>query len=971
MPMLFWDAETRSTVDLEIAGAYRYAADPSTEVLVAAHAVDDGPVQLWRPGEPIPTPFIEAASDPNWHLAAHNFGFERAIATHILGPRYGWPQVPVAQQICTMAMSLAAALPGGLDAAAAALGLPAKDRDGYRLMMRMARPRRALKGEDKDVLHWVDGPAEREQLGRYCARDTEIERMLFHRLPQLSPAEQTLWQLDAVVNERGFHVDRALAEAARSVAAAEQVAINAAVAEHTDGEITSVDQRDRIVAFVQRHGHTLAALTKRNVAAVLAHEPDDQVRRLLELRQQGARASVRKLDRLLASIDTDDRLRGSLRFHGSSTGRWSGRGYQPQNLKKPETEDLTAAIDAVLSGDMVAIRELGAPLAIAGDVSRSMICAAPGHVLIGGDFSAIEGRVLAWIVSEGWKIATYAEFDHTGDPGLEPYCVTASRILKRTVTPDDEAGRGTGKTAELAFGFGGGAGAWRRFDSTDTYDDAAVEAFKTGWRNEHPATTEFWKAIQRAALQAVHTGQRIEVPGGKLAFAMAGGTLWMTLPSGRRLAYPEARIGPGKFEGHRAVYFHDSARHGWTEVGSWYGLLTENAVQAIARDLLAAAMQRAEAAGYRVVLHVHDELVAEVPENFGSTEEFLRLMTELPDWAAGLPLAAKVWVGPRYAKDGKAAAAKTEPKARPMVAGASKPNGHAAPTEEPENTVSLINLVAEPMTGDRMVRCPFHDDARPSCRIYDDHYHCFACGAHGDTIEWLMQVDGMDRDEAIAFLAQWDGPARPRLLEDDAGASRAYAMQLWTASQPITGTLAERYLRDERRIDVTGLPGDALRFHPSSPFGPGRRLPCLITLLRDPATDAPTGIHRTALTPDARKIDRMVLGRWGVAKLWPAGPRLVVGEGLETVLAAATRITHRGLPLRPAWAALSSGTLGRLPPLRGVEELVLLVDHDGPGRDAAARCRARWNRAGRVILLTPKRTGADFNDIIRAGEPVT
>jgi DNA polymerase bacteriophage-type len=236
-----------------------------------------------------------------------------------------------------MTLALASALPGELEAAALALGLPyQKDREGYRLMRQMARPRRPSKDEDPNGIYWVDSPELRKRLHGYCMRDIEVERALFQRLPLLPPREQEHWHLDAIINERGFYVDRALVKATHDLAQAEQEAINTEIAKCTDGAITSVHKRDRIVAFVQRHGHVPQALTKRSVAALLAHEPNDLVRHVLELRQAGACASVRKFDRLLASVDADSRLRASLRFMGSSTGRRSGRGYQPQNLKKNE-----------------------------------------------------------------------------------------------------------------------------------------------------------------------------------------------------------------------------------------------------------------------------------------------------------------------------------------------------------------------------------------------------------------------------------------------------------------------------------------------------------------------------------------------------------------------------------------------------------------------------------------------------------
>jgi len=435
MPTVFWDIETRSTVSLDGAGAYRYAADPTTEVLCVGYAIDDGEPRIWIPGEPIPDDIIAAVkAGANW--VAHNFMFERAIASRILTPRYDWPEIPLDKQICSMSLALASALPGGLEKAAAALKLPLeKDREGYLLMRKMSRPLPRRKGDSPDLIHWHDSPEARVRLQAYCKRDVAVERLIYHALLPLPPSEQALFALDAVVNQRGFHVDVALAQAARSIAHSERTAINAEIARHTEGEITTAHQRDRIVAFVRRHGHAITSLTKRSVSAVLAHEPSDVVRHLLELRREGARASVKKLDSLLASADSDHRLRGTLRFHAGSTGRWSGRGYQPQNLKKIETTDVNAAVDAILAGDMGRIRELGAPLTVAADISRSIICAAPGHVLMGGDFSAIESRVLAWLADEDWKLEAYRKYDETADPQYEPYCVMASQALKRTARP--------------------------------------------------------------------------------------------------------------------------------------------------------------------------------------------------------------------------------------------------------------------------------------------------------------------------------------------------------------------------------------------------------------------------------------------------------------------------------------------------------------------------------------------------------
>jgi hypothetical protein len=419
---------------------------------------------------------------------------------------------------------------------------------------------------------------------------------------------------------------------------------------------------------------------------------------------------------------------------------------------------------------------------------------------------------------------------------------------------------------------------------------------------------------------------------------------------------------------------------------------------------MALAMLRLETAGYPIILTVHDEIICEVPEGFGNVEEFHRLLTVVPDWAEGLPIAAKVWTRQRYAKSKTAPSTCIE--TGPRVASARElpddrertqregPKFFNDPDEEPNSVhveevvagadhddddddddgpswinVPLADLIAEPLDNGKML-CPFHEDHHPSLHVYPDHYRCYTCGAHGNQLDWLMLVDGMDREEALILLNGWDGP-RYTPARDDGAAKLAFALQLWEDARPIAGTLAERYLVETRGLGAAGLAAlpaginDVRRFHPRCPFGPGNRGPCLIALMRDARTDAPTGIQRTGLTADAKKIDRRMLGRIGTVKLWPAGAELIIGEGLETVLAAATRIAYRDAPLQPAWATLSADALGQFPLLRNVERLIILVDHDPPGKTAASFCAGRYERAGRsAVQLTPDEPGFDFNDLL-------
>lgn len=283
------------------------------------------------------------------------------------------------------------------------------------------------------------------------------------------------------------------------------------------------------------------------------------------------------------------------------------------------------------------------------------------------------------------------------------------------------------------------------------------------------------------------------------------------------------------------------------------------------------------------------------------------------------------------------------------------------------------------MPRNRKICCRFHDERTPSLHIYPDHFYCYSCHAYGDHIDWLMQVEGLDHTAAQAVLTNWTGPviaqntATGHTVEEieQAEKDRAYVLRWWDAAKPIKDTLAARYLADTRGIDLDALPDDiserSLRFHPRCVFGPSTRHPCLLALMRNPVSDAPTGIQRIALTPDAQKIDRMMLGTAGVVKLWPASASLVIGEGLETVLAAATRLPYRGEPLRPAWATLSDGALKKFPLIDGVERLIVLADNDvnNAGAIAAEACKRRWLEAGRrVALLMPDRPGTDFNNVV-------
>ena len=653
--VLHRDYETRSRADLKKAGADKYAADKSTEVLCVAYAVDHGPVHLWRPGDPLPAEFLKAAADPNWTVCAHNDAFESAIEKHVLCP-LGWPAVPLERHVCTQAMCLAVGLPPKLGVVADALELEnRKDAAGERLMHQMAKPRRARQGEDPAGTYWFDDADRLQRLYKYCQQDVEVERELHDRLPPLSVAEQALWVVSGQINERGFHVDRQFAEAARRIAKTAAPEIDAELAELTAGAVTRINQVTRLLQWLRDQGCTVQTLGRKTVEKMLEQaELPSTVHQVLELRLGGAQAAAKKIDALLARAGDDDRVRGAFRYHGAATGRWAGNGFQPQNLKRPVVHDLAAAIDAVATGDYEHVKSLyPRPLSVVGDCSRAMITAAPRRMLIGADFSSIESRVLAWVAGESWKLDAYRRYDATKDPRDEPYCATACKIFRKPPGSFDKSSpeRGVGKVADLAFGYQGGLTAWRNFEP-EKFSDAEVEIFKTNWRAEHPATNRFWHEIDNAAVLALREyGQVVRC--GRIDLKYTGAFLRIKLPSGRKISYPQPRLIDDKNDRKRVV-FSDNSGGRFTDcrrgLGAYGGLWAENIVSGIARDLLAAAMLRIEAAGYQIVLHVHDEVVAEVPIGFGNVEEFTHLMTRKPAWALELPIAASAWTGSRYCK---------------------------------------------------------------------------------------------------------------------------------------------------------------------------------------------------------------------------------------------------------------------------------------------------------------------------------
>ena len=464
---LFYDVETRSRVDLKKVGAYRYAGHESTEVLCVGYARDDGPVKIWMPGDPVPKD-VARHIESGGLCVAHNAAFERQIHTQILGPGHGWPVPQLAQYRCTMAASLALALPGSLEGAASAIGLGvAKNKVGKRVMMQMTKPRKARKNENPDKVYWYEDKDRAGQLYEYCKQDVVVTRDLYHAQWQLSAEEQHTWEMDQRINDRGFHVDEKLLLAMRRIITDAVEDINKSIRQKTGGVVDSVDKVAALKAWLQKsHGIKIDSLDKKTISLMLVDPAiPARAKAALELRLAGAQAATKKVDAFLSRRDPDGRVRGAFVFHSAGTGRWASRGAQVHNLKRLTTEDqgeIASAVDDLMTGDYKILKaKYARPLQIVGDNIRACIDAAPGNVLIGADFSGIEARITASLAGEKRKLQVFRDYD--AGIGHDPYVVAAAGIYGIPAEKIDKPQRQVGKGAELAFGFQGGVNAYKKF----------------------------------------------------------------------------------------------------------------------------------------------------------------------------------------------------------------------------------------------------------------------------------------------------------------------------------------------------------------------------------------------------------------------------------------------------------------------------------------------------------------------------
>ena len=649
MKKLSCDIETFSDVDLIRCGVYKYADSPNFEMLLFAYAVDDGDVHIIdiAGGEELPEKIIQAIKSDTVVKTAYNAQFERVCLSRYLklpDGEYLNPQ----SWYCTAVQAAELALPLSLADVGSVLGLERqKMTEGKELIKYFCVPCKPTKSNGNctrnrpchDINKW-------ETFKKYCMRDVDVERQIADKLKMypISDEEHRLYVLDQIINDRGVLVDSELAEQAVKLNS-----IQTAVAVEQAYMITGLENPNSVTQLKQwlkEKGVEIESLSKKSVKS-LADETDGDVSEMLKLRLLMAKTSVKKYEAVIRSVCSDNRVHGMMRFCGANrTGRWSGNILQPQNLPQNHLPDLTLARDIVKDGDFEMLDMMfGNVPNVLSELIRTVLIPKPNHRFIVADFSAIEARVLAWIAGEQWRIDTFKN-------GGDIYCASASKMFKVPVEKHGVNGelRQKGKISELACGYGGSVGALKNMGAVEMgVQENELQGLINDWRNANPHIVRFWYEVSNAAMKAIK--EKTTVPLGKLVFAYERGILFIRLPSGRRLSYIKPRIGTNRFGGDSITYMGINSAKKWDRLETFGGKLTENIVQGTARDLLANALINAANAGYDTVFHVHDEIICEVPNGYGSVDELCKLMCIKPEWADGLPLNADGFECEYYKKE--------------------------------------------------------------------------------------------------------------------------------------------------------------------------------------------------------------------------------------------------------------------------------------------------------------------------------
>lgn len=655
MKTLAIDLETFSTAPIGSGGVYRYAADEGFDILLFAYSEDGGPVHLvdLASGDELPPRIRDALTDPSVEKWAFNAQFERVCLSHWLGiDGYLDP----AQWRCSMVWASALGLPRSLKHVAETLNLDAQKLDtGTRLINFFCEPVRLSETQQASLFadtgknyrrrQPTESPEKWEQFREYNIRDVVVENQLRDKLSGF-PLPEWVWDeyaLDQRINDRGIRLDADFAQAAINADEAHRDSLMNE-AKHLTG-LDNPGSPAQLKTWLNDHGCDIPSLAKADVAQAIS-TTSGTTRRVLELRQELSRSSTKKYEAMLKALCPDGRAHGLIQYYGAGrTGRWAGRLIQVQNLPRNYLPDLDDARQLVKAGEAEAVELLYGSLPdTLSQLIRTAFVPREGTRFIVADYSAIEARVLAWLAGEAKTLSAFAQ-------GKDLYCETAASMFGVPVEKHGQNAelRQKGKIATLACGYQGGVGAIKAMGGERMgLDEQEMKHIVDAWRQANPNITQYWWDIDQAAKDAITTGEPQHIR--NITLHTERGMLFITLPSGRRLAYAKPAIGTNPFGGDSITCFGIGTNRKFEKQETYGGKLVENITQAVARDLLSHSITLLEHTGHDIVMHIHDEVVIEAPPET-TVDEVCDLMSQAPQWADGIPLTADGYECTYYMKD--------------------------------------------------------------------------------------------------------------------------------------------------------------------------------------------------------------------------------------------------------------------------------------------------------------------------------
>lgn len=646
MKTLSIDIETYSDIPLQKTGVYRYCESPNFEILLFGYSIDSGPVQVvdLACGEHIPKEVLAGLEDDSVIKWAFNAAFERVCLSRYLGYPTGEYLDPESWH-CSMVWAATMGLPLSLEGVGAVLGLEKqKLTEGKELIKYFCQPCLPTKANGQRTRNRpFHAPDKWELFKRYNARDVEAEMGIQRKLSKF-PVPPQVWEeydIDQEINDRGVRIDMELVEQAIQMDARSRQELTDAMKRMT--ALENPNSVQQMKQWLSDNGVETDSLGKKVVAELLKAAPPE-LAEVLTLRQQLAKSSVRKYQAMEKTVCSDNRARGMFMFYGANrTGRFSGRNIQLQNLPQNHLPDLAEARALVRSGDFDAVELLyeDVPDTLS-QLIRTAFIPRDGAQFLVADFSAIEARVIAWFAGEAWRQEVFST-------GGDIYCASASQMFKVPVEKHGINGhlRQKGKIAELALGYGGSVGALKAMGALEMgLTEEELPQLVDAWRQSNPNIVKFWWAVDRAVMEAVRYKHTTTDYG--LTFSCRSGMLFITLPSGRKLAYVKPKVGTNKFGGECITYEGIGSTKKWERLDSYGPKFVENIVQATARDILCYAMRTLRCCS--IVMHIHDELVIEADPRM-SLDAVCEQMGRTPPWAKGLLLRADGYATPFYKKD--------------------------------------------------------------------------------------------------------------------------------------------------------------------------------------------------------------------------------------------------------------------------------------------------------------------------------